>query len=172
MKRRLLVLAGVAALLCGFTLYSFEVQTQRVRWHVAYQGAAYNTATPESTDFRHCFYPGGYTQTFGHAFFRTKGFQCSWSAAGSGGTTGVVAQLVHEDAGVDCKCNLGACNGAASTDLNCTCEDGGFSYVQLGRTLLEDGGEQTTQRHCFQLSADTDCAANPSGMTCSIDLFR
>lgn len=174
-RRRLFALLALLGL-TGFTLSSFVVQTPRVRWEVDYRGAAYNTAVPEETNFRHCFRPAGFTDTFGPAFFRTKGFQCSWAAAGTvnggGGTEGVQVKLVHEDGGIDCQCRLGACNAAASTEVNCTCEDGGYSNVQLGRTIMEDAGEQGTLFHCFQVSDDTDCAGNPSGMSCSIDLFR
>lgn len=179
MKRRWFFISAALALLTGFTLYTFEVQTSRFQWNVAYQGAAYNTAVPEETNFRHCLSPSGFTDVFGYATYRTAGLQCSWSAAGTlnggGGTNGVWVKIVHEDAGIDCQCQLGQCNAAASTEMGCTCADGGYgasSGVQLGRTVLEDGGEQAVARLCVQVDDLTDCAANPSGLSCSIDLFR
>lgn len=175
MKARFAIAGLLGLLLCGFTLYNVEVQTPRVRWEVDYRGAAYNTATPEETNLRHCFNAAGYTDAFGHTYFRTAGMQCSWAAAGTGGTVGVVVKIVHEDAGIDCQCTLGACTATASTEMGCTCADGGYGGtggVQLGKTVMPDGGEQNTTRLCVQLDDSTDCSANPSGLSCSIDLFR
>lgn len=168
-------LALLGLLLCGFTLYSFETQTSRVRWDAKYKGAAYNTAAAEGTDFSHCFYIASPSGTFGQAYFRTAGMQCSWSGAGTGGTVGVVAQIVHEDGGIDCRCTLGACTATAASELWCTCADGGYGTalgVELGHTIMEDGGEQGETKLCMQLSSQTDCAGNPSGVSCSVDLFR
>lgn len=171
-RRRLFALVALLSL-SGFTLSSFVLQTERTRWENRYVGAAYNTAVPEDTNLSHCFYPSGYTGLFGGAYFRTGGIQCTWGVAGSGGAgVGVWAKIVHEDAGIDCRCHLGDCTAAAATEISCTCEDGGYSTVQLGKTIMPDAGEQGTIRHCLQLDPLTDCAANPAQLQCSIDLFR
>jgi hypothetical protein len=167
--------ALLALLLCGFTLYTFDAQTARVRWFSEYKGATYTTAAAESADFSHCFNVKGYGELFGQAYFRTAGLQCSWGVAGTGGTVGVVAQLVHEDGGIDCRCTLGACTATAASEVSCTCLDGGYgtSYgVELGKTIMPDGGEQVTTKECVQLSSLTDCAGNPQSVSCSVDLFR
>lgn len=165
-NRALLLVAAV--LLSGFTLYNFQMQTGRTRWHVAHRGAAYNTAVPEETNLAHCFKPAGLDSLFGHAYFRTSGLTCSWTVVGSGGANGVDLKIVHEDGGIDCQCTIGACNAAAATEMDCDCA----TVVELGRTVMPDGGEQSTTTLCVQVDDATDCAGNPAGLTCDIDLYR
>jgi hypothetical protein len=173
--KRLLLLVPLALLLSGYSLLDFNsTQPTRLRWEVDYRGAAYNTEVPESANLRHCFRTAGYGSPFFPAFFRTAGFQCSYSVAGTddAGTNGVWMQISHEDGGIDCKCNIGVCDGTPSTEMGCTCADGGYSYVQLGMTVMDDAGQQLPTEYCVQVSSDTDCWTNPAGLSCSIDLFR
>lgn len=167
--KRLLPLVALAVVLSGFTLISFIEQTPRTRWTTQYLGAAYNTAVPEETSFSHCFkVTGSGSSSFGPAFFRMRGITCSWGIAGTGGTNGVDVKIVHEDAGIDCQCTLGACTATAATEMTCSCP----TVVELGRTIMADGGEQLETSLCLQVDDATDCAGNPAAMSCSVDLFR
>ena len=160
--------------LTGFAVIEFTVQHERVRWEARYVGAAYNTVVPEDTDLSHCFYPGGTAYAanpFSHAFYRTIGFQCTWGVAGTtdGGTNEVYVKVVHEDAGVDCRCSLGTCSGSASVEKVCSCAEG---IVELGKAVGPDAGEALAYRYCMQLDPLTTCLANPAQMSCSVDLVR
>lgn len=77
---------------------------------------------------------------------------CSWGTAGSGGSTGVEAEIYDVTAGsAICSCNVGACNIAANTATACTCTG---TYVS--------GNRYTTR-----LRGSTDCAVNPGNIVCT-----
>lgn len=157
--------------LTGFTIVEFTVQHERVRWETQYVGAAYNTVVPEDTNFSHCFYPAGPSGTLGFAYYRTDGFACTWGVAGTtdGGTNEVYVKIVHEDGGVDCRCSLGTCDGAASVEKTCGCDNG---IPQIGKAFLPDGGETLGTTYCVQVDPLTTCFTNPAQFSCSVDLVR
>lgn len=151
------MLLGVALVLSmGFTLYT--PQLPRFRWETFKFGAAYNTTTPEETNFSNPLNMNGQLGGFGAVVLRTDGIQCTWAIAGSGGTNGVDVKIVHEDAGIDCQCTLGACTATAGTPLECDCG----TIVHL----------RNAETYSVQLDDATDCGANPATIHCSVDLFR
>jgi hypothetical protein len=150
-------LAWLGLCLMGFSTYA-PPQTSRFRWEVFKFGAAYNTATAEEANFSNPLTVLGQLGGQGSATFRTDGIQCTWAIAGSGGSNGVDVKIVHEDAGIDCQCTLGACNATAGTPLDCDCG----AAVQLGSQGV----------YSVQLDDATDCTANPAGFHCSVDLWR
>lgn len=86
---------------------------------------------------------------------RIDSIDCSWQTAGTGGTTGVVAQIYDVTAAAQvCTCTLGACSTTARTPLSCDCAHG----------VTSGAGHVLTMR----LTTGTDCTTNPAGLVCNV----
>ncbi|MFZ5469471.1 MAG: hypothetical protein ACOZIN_08545 [Myxococcota bacterium] len=85
--------------------------------------------------------------------FAAKSISCSWGTAGTGGTTGVVVELLDNTTPASvCTCTLGACTTSASTPLICGCA----GSVGPNKTLV------------MRLASTTDCTANPQEIHCNV----
>lgn len=161
--RRLALLALLTLPLWNFTLVNFEIQTARVRWDVFYLGQAANPGAPFSNPFNASASAGSIS--YGEARWRMSGMECLVWGGGTddgGAGDGFVVQVVHEDGGVDCTCDLGTvCNGGAQT--SCTCA--GFT------ALTELQGTEWSVK-AADAGVNAGCLDNPNTIHCSIDLFR
>lgn len=147
-------------LLPAFTLSTY--QTQRIRWDsFGPSGTPATTNASFAGTFIGSSSPGG-SVSYGQALWRTGGISCRSSSVGTtdGGTNDLWMKVVHEDAGIDCECDMGSssCTANSTTDVVCDCPAG---MVQLA-------GSQWTVR----VSSSTTCLTNPTSMVCSVDLFR
>lgn len=157
MMQRLLPWA--VPLLFAFTALS-PAQTARLRWETLYQGSTYSTATPKGVPFSNQFNPEGYKNMGGPAFWRGDGIMCAWAVAGTtdGGVNDVIVDIVHEDGGVDCSCDLGGCGLSVPALQRCQCASPFETIVGSQYFVVIDAASQ--------------CPAHPAQMHCSVDLFR
>lgn len=83
---------------------------------------------------------------------------CSWSTAGTGGATGVVAEILVDGGAALCSCTLGACTTTADAAVTCDCGGAG------GTAFLSD------VNYVVQLKSTTDCTINPAAIFCAITI--
>jgi hypothetical protein len=86
---------------------------------------------------------------------------CSWEVAGTGGSTGLVMQLMNQTDNTEiCSCTMsGTCSTAAHTAVFCNCgTDGTGTALTAGKLLM------------WRVKSTSDCATYPTNATCSAEL--
>lgn len=86
-----------------------------------------------------------------------RNITCNWGVAGTGGTTGVVAQVYNATDGAElCACTLGACTTTALDSLSCSC---GTAFA-------------AAKSYTLRIKGTTDCAVNPQVIFCNIEITQ
>lgn len=88
---------------------------------------------------------------------KMRNIAVSWAVTGTGGVTGVVAQVYNATGSVElCSCTLGACTTASGVPLVCDCN---ASFAAA-----------TT--YVVRFTSATDCATNPQGPVVNVELTQ
>lgn len=149
---------GVAALAMGFTSIQPWSTPQRLRWDTVSSPTVAQRGVPFANSFTAYKTVAG-TAAYGFASYRMAGVECTVYGVGAtdGGTNSLLIDVIHEDAGVDCECNLGSAACAGAQYFSCDCA--GFVQLQGARWQV-------------QPAASSTCQTMPGNINCSIDLFR
>jgi len=100
---------------------------------------------------------GPFSTTIGQNLYIEK-ITCNWGQTGTGGTTGVVAQIFDTTAAAAvCTCTLGACTTAALIPLACDCN-----------TQLSNASARAL---VMRITSATDCTENPHRVRCAATLL-
>lgn len=86
---------------------------------------------------------------------RIFALSCSWGVVGTGGATGIVAEIYDVTAAASvCTCNLGACTTAIRTPKDCSC------------TNTPSGANHS---FAVRFTTATDCTVNPGRVLCNVE---
>lgn len=89
---------------------------------------------------------------------KMRELSCSWSVAGSGGTTGVVGQVFDVTSSAElCSCTLGACTTTALSAVSCDCNSGAITAAHS---------------YSFRFKSTSDCVSYPQNVSCSVELTQ
>lgn len=152
-------LLALGALLSGFVLLDFTVQTARVRWDTMSSPTVAQRGVPFSNSFTMGSSVAG-SVSYGPAKWRMAGVECTVYGVGAtdGGTNSFKIDVIHEDAGVDCECDLGSAACAGAQYFSCDCSGGMTELVGL--------------RWRMQPAATSTCQTMPGTVYCTADMFR